>query len=367
MADKTANPFTPVFGKVPAYMAGRSELLDELSVALDSNGNDPAIVSLIVGARGTGKTALLGVTAEMAQQDGWIVTKVTSGPGMLDELLSRIERAASHLLEEPPKRKLKSVGLPGVATVEWENVSSPVTDWRLRVEGVLNQIGAAGAGLLVTVDEVDAELNEMTTLVTAFQHFLDDGRRVSLVMAGLPYGLSALLSGKTTSFLRRAARFDLGPIGDSEIEEALRITMARGGKTIEEEAVVSAVEAISGFPYMLQLVGYRAWNISANRDCVTAADVDCAIKIAQRELDERVYEATYYELTNADRAFLEAMLPDAGVTLQADIGKRLGKASGHVSKYKKRMLQEGIIQERVKGCLEFCLPGFRDYLLRRRA
>ena len=66
----------------------------------------------------------------------------------------------------------------------------------------------------------------------------------------------------------------------------------------------------------------------------------------------------------ADGAFLEAMLVDEGPTLQSDVVRRLGKKSGHVSKYKKRLLQQGVIQERAKGRLEFCLPGFRDFLIR---
>ena len=58
------------------------------------------------------------------------------------------------------------------------------------------------------------------------------------------------------------------------------------------------------------------------------------------------------------------MLEDDGATVQSVMGRRLGKKSGHVSKYKKRLLQQGVIQERMKGRLEFCLPGFREYLVR---
>ena len=45
---------------------------------------------------------------------------------------------------------------------------------------------------------------------------------------------------------------------------------------------------------------------------------------------------------------------------------RLGKSSGHVSKYKKRLLIDGVIRERSKGVLTFCLPGFREYYEDRR-
>ena len=232
------------------------------------------------------------------------------------------------------------------------------------MDDILDQLAETGTGLLVTVDEVDPDLDEMVALVTAYQHFFDENRRVALLMAGLPYRLSALLSGKSTSFLRRAARHSFGSVSDAEIDEALRLTMRQGGKSISGAALDVAIESIEGFPYMLQLVGYRTWNMARGKKEVEVEDVVAASEIAQRELDERVFEATLFDLTPADVAFLKAMLQDDGPTLQADLANRLKRKSGHVSKYKKRLLQQGVIEERVKGRLEFCLPGFREYLMR---
>ena len=83
----------------------------------------------------------------------------------------------------------------------------------------------------MTIDEVNPSIEEMTTLVAAFQHFLDEGKRVALIMAGLPYAVTSLLSGKSTSFLRRAARYELQALNDYEVEEALIRTMRDGGKS----------------------------------------------------------------------------------------------------------------------------------------
>ena len=78
-----ANPFTPVFGKVPPFMAGREQVIHDIAAALVSNGNSPDICSLFVGARGTGKTSLLTYLANEAEQQGWISARVTAAPGML--------------------------------------------------------------------------------------------------------------------------------------------------------------------------------------------------------------------------------------------------------------------------------------------
>lgn len=364
MKEEYQNPFTPIFGKVPAYMAGREQLEQEMRDAFRSEGNDPNLASLFVGPRGTGKTASLLMCSEMAEADGWVVARVTAVPGMLDEIIHRLNRSASHLLAANPRKKLSALSIAAIGSVEWENLSSGSQSWRSKMDMILDQLQESDTGLLVTVDEVDPDLDEMTQLVTAYQHFFDEGRKVALLMAGLPYRLSSLVSGKSTSFLRRAARHNFGPVSDAEIEEALRLTMLRGGKAISGKALEDAVAAIAGFPYMLQLVGYRAWRLADGRDTVNVEDVAAAISIAQKEVDERVYEATLFDLTPADIEFLKAMLQDEGPTLQSDLGRRLGKKSGHVSKYKKRLLQQGVIQERVKGHLEFCLPGFKDYLVR---
>ena len=46
MEEALRNPFTPIFGKVPACMAGREHLADDMRAAFRSEGNDPNLVSL---------------------------------------------------------------------------------------------------------------------------------------------------------------------------------------------------------------------------------------------------------------------------------------------------------------------------------
>lgn len=53
------NPFTPSFGEIPVYLAGRREIIDACSRAFLSERRRPELTTLFSGARGTGKTALL--------------------------------------------------------------------------------------------------------------------------------------------------------------------------------------------------------------------------------------------------------------------------------------------------------------------
>lgn len=361
------NPFTPMFGKVPAYMAGRELIIDDLLAAFEGNGADPNLCSVFTGARGTGKTALLTYLGCRAQQAGWITASTTAAPGMLEDIIQRLEEGAARLVPQDSTRRLRSVEVASLEAISWENEPKKPGNWRTRMNALLDVLAASDTGVLITVDELDATLDEMTQLVTVYQHFVRENRKVALLMAGLPYRVSMLLLGKSTSFLRRAARHDLGSIPPYEVKEAFRLTVEDGGKTVEDAALDAAAAAIDGFPFMFQLVGYRSWNAARQNDVITAEDVRQGVLIAQEELEARVFDATYSELSKGDRTFLGAMSPDGTPTSRADIAARLGKGSSYVSTYKKRLLETGVIEEVEAGVFKFALPGFGDYLARRKA
>ena len=90
-------------------------------------------------------------------------------------------------------------------------------------------------------------------------------------MAGLPYHVNALLAGESTSFLRRTALHRLGSVPPYEVREAFRLTVACGGREIEDDALDGAVDIIGGFPCMFQLLGYRSWNATGAGDTIGAA------------------------------------------------------------------------------------------------
>ena len=79
---QSRNPFTPDFGKVPTYFAGREDVLSELTDTFE-HVNSMGTCALFVGPRGSGKTALLTYIGSIAEQFGWVVANVSSLPGML--------------------------------------------------------------------------------------------------------------------------------------------------------------------------------------------------------------------------------------------------------------------------------------------
>lgn len=357
------NPFTPSFGEIPLHLAGREEIIASLSRAFAGERRRPELTSLFVGARGTGKTALLAYLASLAERHGWISVSATATAGLLDDVEIQALRKASHLLESEDAFSVKSVGIPEVLSVDLGGKVERKSNWRSRMEDVLSQLDGTNTGLLITIDEVDPDLDEMVHLASVYQHYVLEGRKVALLMAGLPHNVSSLISNRTVSFLRRANLVHLGRIPDYEVADAFRRTVRDTGRDINEEVLGRATRAIDGFPYMMQLVGFHAWDESGSEANIDAESLDRGLRMARNDLSHRVLDATYRELSPEDVRFLLAMTEDEGDSAIADLTKRLGRSTSQVAQYRKRLIDAGVIGRRARGVVGFELPYFREYLI----
>lgn len=357
------NPFTPDFGEVPAHLAGRMRILHGFERALTNEGRRPELTTILSGPRGIGKTTLLAIISDRAGDWGWLSVDTTARNGMLDDIEIQVARKAAHMLPRTDGTRLSGIGIPGVVEVDLEAVPEKAkSNWRSRMMDVLDALERNDTGLLITVDEVDPELDELEELVTVYQHFVREGRKVALVMAGLPNRIGNLLDGRSSSFLRRAQHVELGRVSDADIETALRRTVESGGRVIAEEGLREAVRAIEGFPYLMQLVGFRAWDVAPEDHLITSEAMDVGIRQGRSELESRVFDATWRDLSGNDRKFLEAMLPDGAESRIADLRERLGWSSSLTAQYRRRLVQAGVIGRKSRGVVAFELPYFREYL-----
>lgn len=60
--------------------------------------------------------------------------------------------------------------------------------------------------------------------------------------------------------------------------------------------------------------------------------------------------------------FTLSLLLDSGHGRVSEIAKRMGVASNYASKYKRRLLEDGVIGERGRGLVGFDIPAFREFL-----
>ena len=360
------NPFTPSFGKVPAHLAGRSQILSAMSGAFESGVGDPNLCTILVGARGTGKTALLSSIARDASSRGWIAAEASATPGMLEDIEQRAIRNASEFVERRSGTRLSGLSVGQLLGIEVEHAPEPKLNWRSRMDLLLDALEESGVGLLMTVDEVRADVPEMIQLASVYQHFVREDRKVALVMAGLPFHVTSLIGDESVSFLRRARQRRVGRVSDADVENALLATVTEAGRAIDDDALLAAVRATEGFPYMMQLVGYGMWE-ACQTDVIVLADVERGARQARSEMESGVLAMSYRDLSRGDKRFLAALISAGEGATLADIAHVMGVRSNYASQYKARMLSAGVIGERTDGSFGFDLPGFREYFARNEA
>lgn len=356
------NPFTPSFGSEPLVLAGRRDIIEGMRRGYENGTGDPRLNSIVVGARGTGKTALLNIIPGIAQERGWVCVSVTALPGMLEDIYQRAVAQAADLLDDGKDARLTGLTIGNTVGATWELPDEPEGNWRTKMYRVLDALESRGTGLLITIDEVTSDLDEMIQFAAIYQHFVREGRSVALLMAGLPNNVSGLLSNKSASFLRRAKQYRLGRISDADMAFAIRQTMEGGGRSIERDALDLAVRASSGFPYMMQLVGFHTWESCTGTGDIDADAVTRGIEVASFDMRDGVYRSTLRDLSSRDIDFLQAMLQDEGVSRMADIAQRMGVSSSYASQYRLRLIDQGVIGERGRGHVWFDIPGFDRYL-----
>ena len=108
---------------------------------------------------------------------------MTCVAGMLEDILIRTQRATRHLVDIEPARKIKGAGIADFISLELEDSPRELSNWRSRMDDILDALAECNIGLLMTIDEVNPNIDETATLVAAFQHFLDGWKKVALIHA----------------------------------------------------------------------------------------------------------------------------------------------------------------------------------------
>ncbi len=125
------NPFAPTFGIVPIYMAGSDALLDNMAAAFEQGVGNPGLCTLLIGPRGSGKTALLSCIGEEARNQGWVTVDAVAEESVLEDILQHFRSEASHFLKPEPTKRLSGVNTGDVSGLEWESKEAEPMNWRI--------------------------------------------------------------------------------------------------------------------------------------------------------------------------------------------------------------------------------------------
>jgi hypothetical protein len=356
------NPFTPAFGSIPPLLAGREQIIKDIMSGLDNAPGDPNRSTIFIGARGTGKTVLLAKISEEAATRSWVSANVTAKDGLLDEMIMQIRDNAREFLEPKTLSRITSIqiGVFGFSrTVEKKARRS----WRSEMTALTKELNSQNIGLLLTVDEVNIHCEELYDLVDVFQHFVRERRDAALIMAGLPGNVSMVLRDDKISYLRRSFQHRLDPIEEKEVKLALRKTIEAAGRKIKPDALDYAAKNAKGFPFMIQLIGYHIWRQRPERIMISLDETKDGVEFAADDMKRMIFETTIHDLSRKDLEFLIALAQLGTESETAEIAQAMGKTVNYASQYRKRLLEQGVIGERMFGKVDFDIPLLREYIL----
>ena len=166
---------------------------------------------------------------------------------------------------------------------------------------------------MITLDELlSGDLDEIRQFGSVLQHVCRrEGRPIAFVGAALPQFEDELESDDATTFLQRCSRYDLERLSPDATRLAISKPIEDRGAGIDPDALEEAVDATSGYPFMVQLVGFHSW--AASTDAVPRIGFDevaTGISQAGRRIGRLVLAPTWKGLSEMDRRFLLAMAQD---------------------------------------------------------
>ncbi|MGY5764242.1 AAA family ATPase [Brachybacterium sp. DNPG3] len=359
------NPFTPGFGLTPSILAGRAEAIEEFTAALSGQVPEARAI-LISGARGAGKTVLLTEFSDLATDAGWIDLRLhTSSSSLVEELRASAIGLLRSMDPEAETSRLTSAGISSFSAsrVVVDRYGKEAETLAAVLDRLASLADLDGGGLLISVDELQSvERDQLHAVTQHVQDLVGAGHAIAFVAAGVRTGVDALLDHERTTFLRRAHRIEVGSVDVGTAAEAIRMTVADTDRSITPEAAVLAGEISQGYPYLIQLIGSKAWQSSEGADTIEIEDVRSGRESTIASMIKNVHGPALRGLSARKREYLRAMLADDGPSNVGDIAERMSIDPRNQSTYRERLIDDDLIQPAGRGFVEYSLPYLREAL-----
>lgn len=226
-----------------------------------------------------------------------------------------------------------------------------------------------GNGLLITLDEVqDAVLDEVRALAVAIQQVIGDDYDIAFVFAGLPSMVENVINGKTLTFLRRTLPFDLKAVGIGEVSYSFEEAVEASGMEVDAAVADELAAATYGYPFMIQLVGYYAWQCTkrSHKTVVDEEEARRGIAMARERFDAMVIKPALQRVPESGVTYLLAMASLGEVCSSGEVAERVGKTPQQLSSTRSRLLRDSIIEAPAYGKVSFAIPYMDDYLNKHR-
>ncbi len=383
--DPLKNPYSPGAGTRPRELAGREREIERaLNLFRRVKAGQPEKSMFIVGLRGVGKTVLLNMFSELAEQQSFRTAHIeasdesTFAASMARAMrrillgMSATAKAKRHLQRALSVLKAFTIRIPGgpdisldvealVGMADSGDLSDDLAD--LFVESG-KAADAHGAAIAIFLDEVQYfSKEELAALIVAMHRVSQLRLPVTIVGAGLPQ-LPAL-AGEAKSYAERLFDFPrIGSLDRAAAARAITVPAEELGVRYSAGAVELIVRLTEGYPYFLQEYGKFVWNI-ATRSPVNVTDVKRAQPLVQNQLDESFFRVRVDRATAAERRYMRAMAElGKGPYRSGEIADVLGVKVTSVGPTRAQLISKGFVYSPGHGLCDFTVPQFDDYMRR---
>lgn len=386
--DPRTNPYAPGAGTIPPELAGRDDIIEKASIALDRCRNNLSSRGLcLVGLRGVGKTVLLTHISQEAESKGFAVVSVEtpekrSLPALLIPALRiallKLDRMAA--VGNLAKRALRVLGgFIGAMKLKYEDVEFGIDlgkelgvadsgDLEHDLAALFVEIGKAAkerkTALVLCIDEIQyIEEEQFAALIMALHKCAQNQLPVILIGAGLPQLVGQ--AGRAKSYAERLFEYpNIGPLEPSAARRALEMPAAKHNVRYDKDAMDEILLHTQCYPYFLQEWGKHSWEC-ARQSPITLTDVKAANVLAISELDANFFRVRFDRLTPGEKKYLRAMAElGAGPHRSGDIADILKKDVQAVAPTRAQLINKGMIYSPSHGDNSFTVPLFDGYMKR---
>jgi hypothetical protein len=386
--DPRTNPYSPGAGTPPPELAGRDELLERASIALDRVRAGRSARSLILwGLRGVGKTVLLNQIRLDAEARGFISARIEAPEGKsLPASLAPALRAALLRLDRLEAVRAKAgdamaalAGFVGALRLRYGDIEASIDvagqrgladsgDLELDLSDLISSVGEAArardTAVVLYVDELQyVPEDQLGALITAFHNASQQGLPITMVAAGLPQLVGR--SGRAKSYAERLFEFaEIGKLDAAAATRALVAPALEHGVDYATGAIDTILRQTQGYPYFLQEWGKHSWNV-ADGPPIEQSDAEQATVDALAELDQSFFKVRLDRLTPSEKRYLTAMSDlGPGPHRSGDIAEALGKPVASVAFVRNSLIEKGMIYSPGHGDTAFTVPLFDDFMRR---
>lgn len=373
------SPYRPGFNQAPMVLAGRDEVLaaaeEAIAIAaLDRRTPQPLV---LVGARGVGKTVLLGEIASRAgAEHGWphahleVTPSTPFGPALIDAVASTvalIEGSRTSRRVRATDAVLRA-GVPGTgAEVHLAREQQTEGDPTLAITTALRELAARlierNTGVVLTVDEAQlADRDEMTRFAAALQEGTGNDWPLVVAIAGLR---SIRDHRRMPSYFERAEWHELGALDHDATLKALVEPAVAAGRPFERAAGELLAGETGGYPYAIQLYGHHAWRASTGHKRITVAAAQQAAETASVQLERGLYAQRWAQASPREQQYLLALASqqaEGQPMTGGAVARRLGVTPAQLSQHRARLIEKGTLVAE-GDTLSFAVPGMAEYVL----